>query len=258
MRPIALGGMLVWVGLLVAACSGGSAVVFGSDAGADAANPPDCPTAFPTLGTRCASEGLRCSYGCNGGAQCDTGAWATTPMGPPCATDSGANDGSRRLADGAIVCGTESECASATGGSFLSCSPGGRVTGCGICFAPQNPCSTDSECLTLDGAAPPKPMVCGPGGPCVCPAGGKSGSCIPACVSANDCGPNLACAAGHCVAKPCTTNGECSNTSTGDYACGASHTCGPKACASDADCGGHYCVDKLCYPQAGICVPPAA
>jgi hypothetical protein len=59
------------------------------------------------------------------------------------------------------------------------------------------------------------------------------------------------------VAKPCTHDADCPSTSYVDYACSAG-TCALKSCRTNADCGGHYCVNGACYPQAGICVPPAA
>jgi hypothetical protein len=123
---------------------------------------------------------------------------------------------------------------------------------------PENPCDTDSDCTTINDAAPPKPMVCGPGGPCVCPFNGKRGSCILACQGPNDCGPLNACSSGHCVPKPCTRDDECPSTTNEDYACGPQGVCAQRTCATDADCLGHYCVNRVCYPSGGICVPPVA
>jgi hypothetical protein len=86
---------------------------------------------------------------------------------------------------------------------------------------------------------------------------GKSGSCIPTCVSASDCSADEACSpTGHCVAKSCTTDAECPSTQTVDYACSAG-SCAVKSCQTNTDCGAHYCVSGTCYPQQGMCVPPA-
>jgi hypothetical protein len=164
---------------------------------------------------------------------------------------------SNRTADGGILCSSNADCP-----STMSCSPGGAngggYAGCGICAAPQYPCSTDSDCAVIGDAAPSQPMVCGPGGPCTCAVNGKAGSCIAACTPASGCGPDEACSStGHCVAKPCTTDADCPSTQYVDYAC-SSGTCAIKSCTTDADCGGHYCVSGTCYPQPGICVPPAA
>ena len=263
MRPIAVGFALVWGGLLVAACSGSSATVFegdadGGDGGGDGGgNPSGCPVVQPKSGAACGAAGLSCAYGCATSAKCTSGAWVIAQSSITCPSDGGASDGPHRLPDGAVSCSSDPDC-QLPGEVFSTCSPGGRVTGCGVCFRPPNPCSTDSECLLLDGSAPPKPLVCAPAGGCVCPAGGKTGTCIPACTTAADCGPNLACSGGHCIAKPCTTDGDCKSTPLGDFACTRAGVCGPKACASDADCGGHFCVGKACYSQPGICVPPAA
>jgi hypothetical protein len=155
--------------------------------------------------------------------------------------------------DGSSACHKNSDC---TAG--YECSPGGTPTGCGICEMPQYPCSTDGDCKLLDDAMPTQPMVCAPAGGCVCPVGGKTGSCIPACQGASGCSADEACApSGHCIPKPCTTDAECPSTQYVDYAC-TSGACAIKACTTDADCGAHFCVNGACYPQAGACTPPAA
>jgi hypothetical protein len=59
------------------------------------------------------------------------------------------------------------------------------------------------------------------------------------------------------VPKACTSDAECPSTQTVDYACSGG-VCGIKSCKTNADCGAHYCVSGACYPQAGVCVPPAA
>jgi hypothetical protein len=171
---------------------------------------------------------------------CSSGSTSTGP------SDAGAG------ADGAIACHSDADCSPA-----LSCSPGGRPYGCGICEVPQNPCNTDSDCQVIGDAAPAQPMVCVRAGGCVCPVG-KVGICIAACHSATDCGADEACApTGHCGPKPCTSDSDCPSTPSVDYAC-YSGACMAKACKSDADCGGHYCVSGTCYPQPGICIPPEA
>jgi hypothetical protein len=154
---------------------------------------------------------------------------------------------------GPVRCSSNADCP-----SLLSCSPGGAPSGCGVCVAPQYPCAGDSDCKVIGDAAPPQPMVCGPGGPCTCGVGAKTGSCIPACQSPTDCGADETCSStGHCVAKPCTTDAECPSTSTVDFACSGG-TCAVKSCKTNADCGAHYCVSGTCYPQPGMCIPPAA
>jgi hypothetical protein len=202
----------------------------------------------PKSGDGCALAGLTCSYGCNVTAKCTGGAWTVLQSNISCPADGGGT----HLPDGAIGCGADNDCRAGLDKSPLVCSPGGAGSECGACVPPTIPCNADTDCVAVDGGAPPKPMVCDQTGPCACAT-----SCIPACQSAADCGPNLACSSGHCVAKHCTSAADCSATSTVDYACNAG-TCGPKTCSSDVDCGGHYCVNKICYPIPGVCVEPPA
>lgn len=231
---------------IAAGCGSGSSTATGSDGG-DGGNPAGCPATVPSTKDSCDSPGLQCTYGCNVVATCSAHSWQIAQTNMSCAPpDSGPPS------DGAAGCSSNADCT-----SDLQCSPGGVTVGCGICAMPQNPCSTDADCKMIDDAAPSQPMVCGPGGPCTCPVGGKTGSCIPACTGASDCGPDEACASGHCVAKPCTSDSECPSTQSVDYACSGG-VCAPKSCKTNADCGAHYCVNGTCYPQAGACVAPAA
>jgi hypothetical protein len=101
-------------------------------------------------------------------------------------------------------------------------------------------------------------MVCETGLLCVCPFGGKSGECIPACQGPGDCGPDEACSSGHCVAKPCTSDADCPESNGYLFACSSAHVCGAKACTTDADCGAQFCVNGTCNPKQGMCVEPAA
>lgn len=238
-RVACLAGAIVTV--VLAGCSSTQA----GTAPVDAGNPSGCPGASPSTGEACSASGLECTYGCNVRASCDGHTWTVVELGIPCPVDAGASDG-------AVACGTNKDCSWG-----LECSPGGTPAGCGICFKPENPCSTDSDCTIIDDAAATKPYVCGPGSGCSC-GFGPSGECIPACTGPGDCSPDEACSvSGHCVPKPCATDADCPSPSTVDYACSAGF-CGIKSCSSDADCGGHYCVNGTCYPQPGSCTPPAA
>jgi hypothetical protein len=245
MRWLFLVAALSFAGVIAAGC-GSSATPGGSDAGGSDANPPACPGAIPPSGGSCHSVGLHCSYGCGSTASCDGHAW--TVFGSRLDCDGGV------LPDGQTTCSKDAQCKFG-----YQCSSGGIATGCGICVMPMDPCSTDSDCKLIHDAAPAMPMVCAPAGSCVCPVGGKSGSCIAACQSAADCGPEEACdtASGHCGPKPCNSDSECPSESTIDFAC-ASGVCGPKACTTDVDCGAHFCVNGTCYPKPGSCTPPAA
>jgi hypothetical protein len=228
---------------LAIGCGAGSSSAGNGDGGG---NPPDCPAVAPTDGSPCSPSKLQCGYGCNVTATCVGSAWSIVESNIRCAGDAGPSDG-------ATTCHSNNDCSMA-----YSCSPGGASVGCGICEMPQNPCSADSDCAVIHDAAPPQPMVCGPGGPCVCNANGKTGDCIPACKTATDCGADETCdPSGHCVTKSCSSDADCTSTQTVDYAC-SGNLCQPKACTTDADCGAHFCVNKVCYPQPGICTPPAS
>ncbi len=244
-RLAAAWGLLAAVAVVANGCGSTSSTAGGADGG----NPPGCPATIPNATGSCTTAGLQCTYGCATFATCSGGTWTVNESNITCAADSGAPS------DGAATCSSSADCHP----TDFECSPGGVTVGCGICAMPQNPCSVDSDCALIDGAAPTTPMVCGPAGGCTCPVGGKSGSCIPACQSASDCSPDESCApGGHCVAKACTTDAECPSTQTADYACSAAGTCAIKPCQTSADCGAHYCVNGACYPQAGMCVAPAA
>lgn len=166
------------------------------------------------------------------------------------AGDAGNPDSKPPPSDGDAACSSNDDCTD----GFL-CGPGRMVMGCGICEVPQYPCSTDSECVVIGDAAPPLPMVCEAARGCTCSVGGKTGSCIPACTSASGCGPDEACSGGHCVPKPCTSDSECPSSASVDYAC-ESGVCATKSCKTSADCGAHYCVNRTCFAQAGVCVSP--
>jgi hypothetical protein len=243
MRTSRFTAALTLLAAVAAGCGTGSSTAGGGDGG----NPPGCPASVPNAMLPCASPGLQCSYGCSTEATCTGGTWQVIDLNITCRSDSGAPP------DGAVACGSNADCSNG-----FQCSPGGVTIGCGICAMPENPCSTDGDCTLIGDAAPSQPMVCGPGGECTCPVGGKSGSCIPACHSASDCGADEACASsGHCVPKPCTSDSDCPSTQSIDYACSGG-TCATKSCTTNADCGTHYCVSGTCYPQAGVCVAPAA
>jgi hypothetical protein len=258
MKNARLGFGLVSVALMIAACTAGTSTI-GGDGGTGGGGGSGCPSAQPAFGTGCSPSGLSCSYGCATTATCNKGVWSVVSSNISCPQDGGigpVDSGSPlQLPDGGRLCLSQNDCP-----STLSCSPGGVSSGCGICVMPMNPCATDDDCKLIDDAAPSQAMVCGPGGPCTCAAGGKSGSCIPACKGANDCGADMACdVSGHCVSKPCTSDGDCAPLGGVDYSCGTTSVCAPKSCKSNAECsGGHYCVNGTCNAQIGICVEPVA
>jgi hypothetical protein len=156
--------------------------------------------------------------------------------------------------DGPQPCHTNADCTS----SFaFNCAPGGASVGCGAVMPPPHPCNVDSDCHLIDGAAPPKPLVCGQPGGCV-----YGQSCIPACQSDSDCGGgDSACRSGHCVAKPCQVDSDCPSIGIDDFTCTGTtgaRACTLKGCASDADCHGGFCVNYTCSSEQGFCAPVAA
>jgi hypothetical protein len=146
--------------------------------------------------------------------------------------------------------------ACSTSANGCICLPGGgTVGGGGKCPGNVTDCTTDKDCALIDDAAPPKPMVCLPGaGNPGCP-GGMSGLCIPSCNGGGTmCGVDQACGSqGLCVAKPCSSDGDCPMNGNAFYAC-TQGACAGKSCMADGDCGaGNYCIDNHCYNQAGMC-----
>ena len=121
-----------------------------ADAGeSEASMPASCPSG-QTACTDCGRGTLCLSAGC-GSIFC-----------PSLDASTGESGGSP--VDGPQPCHTNADCTS----SFaFNCSPGGGTVGCGAVARPPFPCNVDSDCQLIDGAAPPKPVVCGQPGGCV-------------------------------------------------------------------------------------------
>jgi hypothetical protein len=122
------------------------------------------------------------------------------------------------------------------------CLSPGQSPGCGACYIPQNPCTTDTQCALM-GAN----MICDPA-PCAC--NGDS-ECHPGCASDADCEGWQFCSPGHrCTPDVCATDADC----PANFVC-AGVGCARELCASDAQCD-DLCVNGQCFDAAGTCMFP--
>jgi hypothetical protein len=166
-------------------------------------------------------------------------------------SDASTGEGGGSPVDGPQTCHTNADC---TSPFDFECVGGSVTLGCGAVMPPQYPCNVDPDCQLIDGAAPPKPMVCGQPAGCVDGQG-----CIPACQSDSDCGGEIVCRSGHCVARPCQVDSDCPSIGITDFVCAGtsgSQACALKGCASDSDCHGGFCVNHTCTSQLGVCESP--
>jgi hypothetical protein len=142
------------------------------------------------------------------------------------------------------ACNATTECSSAG-----PCLPNGAYA-CG--GAAPKTCATDDDCPHLrltaadggdagDGSIGPDSLVCGPGD--------CGSTCQRACQSDAECTDTTVCRAFHCVARPCNATSACGP----NLECGADGTCTIKACRSDGDCGGGFCINGRCSAIQGKC-----
>ena len=120
---------------------------------------------------------------------------------------------------------------------------------CGACYVPEHTCTDDADCGDLD-------LVCEfVADGCIC---SPTTVCVPPCASAADCEEGETCTAGgHCVASPCTANADC----PAHFVCTGSGmtadaSCARRACSTDGECSGGYCVRGRCYDTLGSCLFP--
>jgi hypothetical protein len=149
----------------------------------------------------------------------------STPSGPP---DSGPTTSSSPPPQGS--CHTAADCP-----PYNNCL--GPISDESICIAVEG-CTNNSQCD--DGT------ICSTGsGPQ--PSGGGGGKgCRPPCQSAEDCNYWESCQSdGTCKALPCA---QCPA-----YLSCTQGACAAKACESDSDCPGAYCVDQTCFATLGTC-----
>jgi hypothetical protein len=150
----------------------------------------------------------------------------SAPPGDVRAPDAGLPDG---------ACRSDNDCS----GGFTLC-VGAYYPGC-LCESALG-CASDSDCDAGD--------VCRGGTPLLsaCLTGGADSGmiCAPPCRTSSDCFyweeclPN-----GHCQPLPCD---KCPS-----YLSCPGASCQAKACTSDGDCPGGYCVDDTCQGQLGTC-----
>lgn len=152
----------------------------------------------------------------------------------------GPNAGTGACGGGACPagCRSASDC---SGGQ--ECVAPGASPGCGVCR--PSDCTTDAQCASG--------QVCDQA-PCVCTGSGRA--CIPACKSAADCGEGQSCTATHhCVPTPCSGASQCPMYFACVFTPGGGQ-CTRRTCASDAECGGGWCVDGACWGALGSCTFP--
>ena len=183
----------------------------------------------------------------------DTSAGDTTSTSSAVDAASAADDalgGDDAASEGASLpvgaCRDDDDCEPGT-----MCTYPGPVTGCGICYTPEEP----------EPDAPPMPSLCGTDAdcdgticeqdPCLCEGGGW---CVSGC-SVTGCEDWQSCGAGdRCAAKACTSGDDCPvnySCLTGDEG----DTCQGTPCSTDGDCDG-TCVLGQCWPEPGVCRGP--
>jgi len=131
-----------------------------------------------------------------------------------------------------------------TGGQEL-CAPPGASFGCGVCNTDPTACGSDAECRGANPIAICVERTCG------CSA---QRDCVPGCTSDAGCGIGQSCnlTTNRCAPTECTTTAACPQ----DFGC-IGNRCLRKGCITSSDCDG-FCVDGLCYQEAGECRAPAA
>jgi hypothetical protein len=204
----------------------------------ESSTPPTCPV-FECPVLQCQCDGLD-------EAACIATSGCTPNYCAACGTSqfsgcTGPNEGapSCPATPCATVCHGNGDCADG-----LCVAPG--VSRCGgICPAG---CTSDAEC----NAGQVCDYSCA-----ACASAGKG--CVAACTPTS-CPAGERCGAdGHCAAIACATSSDC----PAYFDCvlpagtGSAH-CEQRACESDGDCGGGYCVDGGCYGALGTCEPPSA
>lgn len=187
--------------------------------------------------------------GAQGGGGQDTGGQTTGGQ-----TTGGGGAGGAEAQPG-DPCRDETDCQTSQG--LLSCFlPGECNSGIGDCPGPHH-------CLPGEQAQPDGSCLATPCDPAApqCPAASScdasSSTCLPevtSCAADADCPAGYACVETACR-EGCRVDGDCPSASE---VCDAQHECVPAACATDADCGGAYCLSGGCYDALGSCDYPAA
>lgn len=144
-----------------------------------------------------------------------------------------------------IVAREDCESSAACTGDGQRCIAPGGFAGCAVCRPVDPGCVRDAECIALS-----PELVCDTAPPSLC-ACVPVLQCVAGCTSPADCAGGDVCAAGHCVAQPCSGDAACPV----HFACAAG-ACVRRSCAADADCGTGYCVLDQCYDALGRCDAP--
>ena len=163
-------------------------------------------------------------------ASSDSGHDAATPDAHATHDAAASKDTGTGLPDGA--CRLASDCPDMT--SFC----GGPVTAASLCLA-------EEPCGIFDGGICPQGEVCSTGSGAQTEDGGLA--CRPPCGSNDDCNYWEACdtSTGLCGPLSCDKCPSYLSCTTG--------SCAPKACNTDSQCPGGFCVDNTCFATLGSC-----
>jgi hypothetical protein len=136
-------------------------------------------------------------------------------------------------------CLVDTQCMSAI------CAPPGTPQICGSCDSSPSTCTTDAQCKTQISTSICEPRAC---------ACTDERDCVAGCTSDAGCDDGETCnlTSNRCEVTTCATAATCPQ----DFDCLANR-CIRKGCISNADCDA-FCVDGLCYQEAGECRLPAA
>lgn len=134
------------------------------------------------------------------------------------------------------------------------CLAPGVFAGCGVTPAPVptwNQCQEDTDCRSRSDT-----FICAPVDPRWCQFGL---GCVAGCQTDQDCAVGEACnPTHHCVPRPCTSDADCPPL----FACAdlpeGQRGCHRRACVTDPDCRGGFCVTGSCYEKLGACATPPA
>jgi hypothetical protein len=126
--------------------------------------------------------------------------------------------------------------------------------GCGI--PPRQDCSGDVDC---NGVAQRCHAILDS-----CSPDGIGSECRPACAQDGECGSDLRCDAGACVAISCAAGFACAGREVCEPAripasapvYDRHHGCFLVTCAADSECGSRFCVNGSCQDLLGTCMEP--
>ena len=205
-------------------CSAGSCVTVctvGSNAGCSSGY-------YCSGGTSCLLQ-KTVGASCSAAAQCQSGNCVAGAAGGSicCATGCPAN--------GALKCGTNSQCAA---GGAACVDPFGQNCAAAVCLATSPPSLTPAATCGHDGTCPAPPTVSCAGFNC------SGGSCLSTCTV----GTNAGCAAGYY----CSGGNSCLLQKTSGLACGSPAECQSGNCVASAAGGSSICCATSCPANSAL------